>query len=207
MSRGVYQVSLGFSREEVSLGTHICLVYTNEEERIDLLLKFLLSGMQSGERAACFSDNVTEEMVQAFFKHYGVSYDECKEKNAIFLARTSDVYFEGGSFNPEKMLKRLSVFYNESLNAGFTASRVIGEMIKEIEVVPNGNRLMEYESRITLQVRDEPMTTVCLYNANEFDGATIMNVLKVHPKMIVNGSVVHNPFYIKPEEYLKGLLI
>ena len=30
----------------------------------------------------------------------------------------------------------------------------------------------------------------------------IMDILKVHPYMIIKGSVVHNPFFIPPEEYL-----
>jgi hypothetical protein len=29
-----------------------------------------------------------------------------------------------------------------------------------------------------------------------------MEVLKVHPMMVVRGSVVRNPFYLPPEEYL-----
>lgn len=51
-------------------------------------------------------------------------------------------------------------------------------------------------------LRDHPITTVCQYDANSFDGATIMEVLKVHPKMIVNGAVINNPFFIEPEDYL-----
>ena len=87
---------------------------------------------------------------------------------------------------------------------GFSAARVIGEMIPEIKHIPGGERLLEYESRISILLRDRPVTSICQYDANEFDGATIMDVLKVHPKMIVNGAVINNPFFIKPEEYLKG---
>ena len=51
------EVSLGFIDERVPVGTHMCLIFTKEEERIDSLLKFLLSGLQEGERTACFSEN------------------------------------------------------------------------------------------------------------------------------------------------------
>jgi hypothetical protein len=56
-----------------------------------------------------------------------------------------------------------------------------------------------------LLLKERPITAVCQYDANLFDGATIMEVLKVHPQMIVNGTVIHNPFYIPPEEFLKEL--
>jgi hypothetical protein len=51
-------------------------------------------------------------------------------------------------------------------------------------------------------LRDHPVTAVCQYDANSFGGATIMEVLKVHPKMIINGSVINNPFFVEPEDYL-----
>jgi hypothetical protein len=43
---------------------------------------------------------------------------------------------------------------------------------------------------------------VCQYDANRFDGATILKCLEVHPYMIVHGQVVHNPYYITPQEFL-----
>jgi hypothetical protein len=76
-------------------------------------------------------------------------------------------------------------------------------MTPEVEHVPGGDRLLEYESRVSLMVREKPVTAVCQYDANQFSGAAIMNILKVHPKMIVNGIVVHNPFFIEPEQFLK----
>jgi hypothetical protein len=47
-----------------------------------------------------------------------------------------------------------------------------------------------------------PVTAVCQYDARSFDGAVIMDILKVHPLMVIRGSVIHNPFFIKPEEFL-----
>jgi len=76
-------------------------------------------------------------------------------------------------------------------------------MIPEIETIAGGERLLEYESRVTLLLREKPVTAVCQYNANRFDGATIMDVLKVHPQMIVRDAIIYNPFFISPEEYLQ----
>jgi hypothetical protein len=61
---------------------------------------------------------------------------------------------------------------------------------------------MEYESRISLLLKDHPVTAVCQYDATAFDGATILQVLKVHPLMVIRGAVIHNPFFMPPEEIL-----
>lgn len=202
MSEQKQETNLGFSDKKVEVGTHMCLVFTKNEERIDSLLKFLLSGMQNNEQCACFSERITEDEIRSYFAEHNISYDERKKANAISLSGTSEVYFEGGKFDPERMLNTLAMFYTNSKKMGFKAARVIGEMTPEVENVPGGDRLLEYESRVSLLLKENPVTAVCQYDANEFDGATIMEVLKVHPQMLVNGSVIQNPFYIEPEEYL-----
>ena len=83
-----------------------------------------------------------------------------------------------------------------------TNVRVIGEMTPHVQHVDGGSRLCEYESKVSLLQRKYPVTAMCQYDANNFDGATIMEILRVHPLMVVRGTVVSNPFYIPPEEYL-----
>jgi hypothetical protein len=135
----------------------------------------------------------------------GLSFGQLTESKALIKAGTSEVYFQNGCFEPEYMLGLLRQFYQDSVDEGFTAARVIGEMIAAVHHMKGGYRLMEYESRISLMMRECPITAVCQYDANAFDGATIMQVLKVHPLMVIRGAVVHNPYFIPPEDYLKQI--
>ena len=188
--------------EKVCAGAHICQIYSDDDERIDSLLKFLLSGVQTGERTICFSEKMDEETLEAFFSEHQISYDAYKQKRAIALSGTREVYFQDDIFDPDRMLNTLTYYHQESLELGFPAARVIGDMAPEVQTVSGGNRLLEYESKVSMLLRDRPVTAVCQYDARQFDGATIMDVLKVHPQMIVRGSVVHNPFFISPEDFL-----
>ena len=43
----------------------------------------------------------------------------------------------------------------------------------------------------------------CQYDARRFDGATLFDVLNVHPMMIIRGQVVRNPYYVEPEHFLE----
>ncbi len=183
----------------------MCLVFSDDNERRESLLKFLLSGLQNGERTACFSSRITEKELRDYFGKNDISYDERKEEKAVSLSGTSEVYFENNKFDPDRMINLLTAYYDEAMDLGFNGARVIGEMIPEVEQVEGGDRLTEYESKVSMLLRDHPVTAVCQYDANRFDGATIMEVLKVHPQMIINGAVVSNPFFIQPEEYLKNI--
>lgn len=71
--------------------------------------------------------------------------------------------------------------------------------------IPGSEKLIEYESRLNLLVEQNPITLICQYDANRFDGATIYDVLNVHPMMIVRGQVVRNPYYVPPAEFLASL--
>ena len=195
-------VDLGFAEAHLPLGTHICQIYSEDAERDNALLNFLMRGLQKGEQNACFSDNVTEESLKDFFAKHGVDFDDAKRSGAFSLSRTRDVYFPEGRFDPDIMLELLRSYHEDSVAAGYPAARVIGEMTAEINNVPGGSRLLEYESRVSILLKDHPVTAVCQYDARAFDGATVMDVLKVHPMMVVRGKIIHNPFFISPEEYL-----
>lgn len=195
-------IDLGFAEAHLPEGTHICQIYSNDEERDKSLLQFLLQGAIAKECGACFSENITREKMEYYFAEKGYSLTELFDAGALSLNKTSEIYFKDGEFNPDRMLELLEGFYSTSMEKGYTAARVIGEMSPEINEIPGGSRLLEYESRVSMLLRQSPVTAVCQYNAHNFDGATIMDVLKVHPMMVVHGAVVHNPFYIPPEEYL-----
>ncbi|KAF0235042.1 MAG: hypothetical protein FD177_201 [Desulfovibrionaceae bacterium] len=196
-------ISLGFTGQRFAPGVHICQIFSDDDERQAALLKFILSGLREGEGARCFSDNLAEEAVEEYLFRYGVSYQEARQSGALALARTKDVYFKDDAFDPDRMLGLLRAFQADTVAQGFSAARVIGEMTPDVQHIPGGSRLLEYEARVSLLLRECPVTAVCQYDARRFDGATIMDVLKVHPLMVVRGSVVHNPFFVAPEEFLQ----
>ncbi len=205
MTNHEHAVSLGFTGQTFAPGVHICQIFSDDDERQEAILKFILSGLQGHERTACFSEHTHEEAVEEFLSGYGISYADAKSSGALTLTGVHDIYFEGEEFNPERMLERIKGFHALAVKEGFNAARVIGEMLPEVHNLPGGSRLMEYESRVTMLLRDYPVTAVCQYDARAFDGETIMDVLRVHPLMVVRGSVVRNPFFIVPEDYLQHI--
>ncbi len=196
-------IEMGFTETRLPPGTHICQIYSDDEERGDSLRRFLLSGLQSDECTSCFSDKVDPAALERFFSEHQVSLAEAQESGAFSLSRTSEVYFEGGRFDPDRMLDLLASFYDEANEGDFSGARVIGEMTSDISDIEGGSRLLEYESRVSILLRDHPITAVCQYDAHSFDGDVLMDVLSVHPMMVVRGSIVMNPLYVQPEEWLQ----
>lgn len=202
MSQCAHEVSLGFAPQTFPAGVHICQIFSDDEERLDSLLGFLCSGLAAGERTACFTEKLDDSVLAEYLAAHGLSLDEARQKGHLTQAGTAEVYFQDNRFDPDRMLSLLKQFHEDSVAGGYPAARVIGEMSSDVEHIDGGSRLLEYESRVSLLLKEHPVTAVCQYDASAFDGATIMQVLKVHPLMVIHGAVVHNPYYMPPEEYL-----
>jgi hypothetical protein len=199
------QISLGFSGQQVSAGLHICQIFADDGEQMEVLLACLRSALQAGERVSCFSDRLDPALLADTLQANGISIDRATQSGALALARSSPAYFPDGSFVPERILAAISQYAAESLAQGYPAARVIGEMPPDVQRLPGGSRLLEYEARVSLLLEQHPVSATCQYDARLFDGATLMDVLKVHPLMIVRGSVIHNPFFIPAQTFLDSL--
>ena len=79
------------------------------------------------------------------------------------------------------------------MELGFQDAWVISEIPFEIQEISGGNRLVEYEYRLSLLLNDYPIISVCQYDARYFDGPTIKGILKAHPYIVIQGMVVRNP--------------
>jgi len=78
-------------------------------------------------------------------------------------------------------------------------ARVTGEMSWALRGYPGSERLMEYEARINKVVQTHPITAMCQYDANKFDGDLIFKALQGHPYMVMNAQLVKNPYYVGAE--------
>ncbi len=195
-------VNLGFTDEKFPKGTHICQIYSDDEERESALLAYILSGLRDNERISCLSDKSTKADIDDYLQHQGIDCDTCHASNQLTISATEASYFPNNRFDPESMLDNLKNFQLAADHDGQSGARIIGEMHPRINSIEGSDRLMEYEARVGLLQKEYPVTAVCQYNVSAFDGATIMKVLKVHPLMIVRGAVIRNPFFVPPEEIL-----
>jgi hypothetical protein len=62
---------------------------------------------------------------------------------------------------------------------------------------------MDYEARLTQLLVQHPYTACCQYDARRFSGQVLMDVLSVHPLMIVRGQLVKNPYFVEASVFLK----
>ena len=195
-------ISLGFTDEPASEGCHICYIYKDEAERHQVMAKYLASGLAAGEKVLYLVDVMTPAELRRNLRKLGVSVSARQE--SLTIADAASGYCPSGTFYPDEMLSLIQSFHLQAMAEGYAGSRGTGEMSWCLTGGrANRDDLMSYEARINLILKEHPYTTCCQYDATRFDGATIMDVLRVHPLMIVRGQLFRNPYFIDPAVFLE----
>jgi hypothetical protein len=187
---------------QLSGGDHVCVFCRGNGERDELLLPFLADGLSAGHKCLAVVDtSEPQDVVQALGPAAGA---QPAEQLTVLASR--DVYLTERGFDMESMLG----FYGDQLRqvatgrSPYRCIRTAGEMTWALRDIPGVEDLLTYEARVNQVLADHPQAAIslCLYDVDRFDGELIVGVLRTHPKMVVAGTVVDNPFYVQPDEFL-----
>jgi hypothetical protein len=182
-------------------GHHICGFYRKPVERDDILVPFLTDGLKAGDKCTCVVDSCTPEHVLA-------RLGERIEVGPFVSGRQLDVldaestYLADGGFLPERMLKFWEAKAQQGPcghGAGF--ARNVGDMSWARRDPSAVDDLIGYESELNRIMSNFPQVNLCLYDLSRCSGELIMDVLKTHPKALLGGMIIDNPYYLSPDEF------
>jgi hypothetical protein len=64
---------------------------------------------------------------------------------------------------------------------------------------------LEYETRVNYAVAKYTDPVICTYDLTNFSASLVMDMLRVHPVVIVGGVLQENPFFVPPDQFLLEL--
>ncbi|MDD2733317.1 MAG: MEDS domain-containing protein [Desulfuromonadaceae bacterium] len=198
------EIGRGFA-EAIPECHHLCLIYDSEEQRRKIVSEYLATGLKQGELVRYFTDTTSAQELRAWILDTGIDLPKAEENGAFAILKAESSYCPSGRFVPQEVIKKMVSRYAAARDAGYHGSRACGEMSWTLRDIPGAENFLEYEVRINMITETFPYIGMCQYDSRLFDGATLFNVLQVHPFMIAQGQIVRNPFYLKPEEFLAKL--
>jgi hypothetical protein len=188
-------VCLGFTDEPYPAGTHICYLYNDEEERRQILPLYARQALLANEAFSYVADVPSRAELPAVLERLDLATAARERPTRMEVAITAEGYFPTGCFDPDDMIARLREAYEQCLATGLAGVRFAGEMTWALRGIPGADRILEAETRINELIKEAPMTIMCQYDLNKFDGGLIYDVLNAHPVVIVGGHILRNPFY------------
>jgi len=194
-------VALGIPGVQLSPGDHICAFYPSLAERDEILIPFLREGLEAGDKCICVVDGTNPEAVLAALGA-DIELGPLLERRQLDVQRSQDTYLRGGGFSTGGMLDFWDRSVGGAVAGGFGFARAVGEMTWALRQMPGVEELVGYEAQLNRLLPRYPQVILCLYELDRFSGEVLVDVLKTHPKVLLGGMVLENPYYLEPDEFL-----
>ncbi len=188
--------------DEIGLlpGSHVCAFYRGDTDRDRLLSGYFGAGLTAGDKCVCVVDSASTAEWLAALPRAGGEPGPLDGQLDIHLPEST--YLAGGEFTTSDML----TFWTENMIKaevdGYTFCRLAGEMTWALRDAPGVEHLVGYESELNRVTASCPVIVLCLYDLDRFSGEVVVNIVKTHPQVLVQGILVENPYYVGPDEFL-----
>jgi hypothetical protein len=181
-------------------GDHICAFYRGREQRDDVLLPFLREGIRAGDKCLCVLDDPDVERVVGPLSLV-VDVEGSRRCGQVELLTSDEAYLPDAVFRPDRMIDFWEVCVGDALNqAGYDFVRAVGEMTWALRDLPGVEYLVRYEAELNRFLPRYPQVILCLYDLERFtDGHMLMELLRTHPKVLMSGQLLENPWYLAPD--------
>jgi DcmR-like sensory protein len=169
-------------------GDHICGFYTGEAARDELTAMWVAEGARAGHKCVCFVEDSP-----VLRRRFDAEIPEQVEH--VEFRNVEDAYLPGGTFCKDTMLARLQESVTEATDAGYPGVRLLGDMSWVIRDGVDTSEVWAYEAEVNALSPQHPAFFICLYDLDRFDGSLVIEVLRTHAKVLLNGLVINNPYY------------
>lgn len=186
----------------IELHDHVCLIYSNEAERLAAEVPFFKAGLVAGERCIAIADAEAAQALLRALADAGLDSNAALARGALVLLDQRNGYLRGGRFDPDDMRDLLEQACAAAEEAGFSGLRVAGEMSWVLGEEPGVERFLEYEAGLAEFFATHPIAAICEYDRRRFPAELLHEAVHAHPLVMIDGVVCENHLHIPPEALL-----
>jgi|GEM_PF-3181619 len=188
-------------------GDHLCHLFSTQEQRVEVAYTFLRDGLERGERTVYVSDGVKgEEDLRSLFAGRGLDTRKYAESGQLLLYEPGNIFLAGESFSPSVSLASWREEARRASSDGWPALRVLADMSWALRKPPGWGLLAEYEAEINRLPGAESCLFLCQYDRRRFDPQFLLDLLRTHPRVLVDSELYDNIYYLPPGEFLDNML-
>lgn len=167
-------------------------------------MPFFKEGFERGEKLFHIVDaRLHDEHLRAC-RECGIDVDTAEQSGQLEIRHWEDAYLKDGYFDGDRMIRILGETL-ESNREKYSLTRLMGNMEWALETVPGVTDIVEYETKLNYVIPKYPDPVICVYDLNRHSGSVVMDILRTHPMVIINGVLQENPLYVPPDEFLQEL--
>jgi hypothetical protein len=184
---------------------HVCAFFHNREEEYRVLLPLAKEGFERGEKVLHIVDPAHRPERMRRLEEVGISPAAARSPGQVEVRTWEDWPLRGGRLDREAMLAVLSEVLTDGKADGFGLTRFWSNMEWALEDGLGEQTLVEFEARVNHILPSNDDLVVCAYDLTKFSAGVMMDVLRTHPLVIIDGFLHENPFFVPPDEFLREL--
>lgn len=183
---------------------HVCAFFHSRDEQNKILMPFFKEGVDRGEKIFHIVDARLHDDHLSACHDYGIDVETAQTSGQLEVRHWEDAYLKDGYFDGDRMIRIL-----EETLAGnrqqYGLTRLMGNMEWALETVPGVTDIIEYETKLNYVSPRYPDPFICVYDLNRHSGSVVMDILRTHPMVIINGLLQENPLYVPSDIFLEEL--
>ncbi|GHS88778.1 hypothetical protein AGMMS50218_13440 [Actinomycetota bacterium] len=181
---------------EIHPGTHFCALYWGTQERDRLLVSFMREGLRRGDQCVCLIDDL--EPVRIRQRAYGpAGPGDTRRSGQLGVHPALGAHLR--TAHSVQQVISLLVTDLPSAAAGSPLLRVAGEMSR-VPHEPGATELHVYESVVSRVLAELPALFLCMHDLQRFRVDMLVDVLRIHSTVLLDGSVLHNSHRLEPAD-------
>lgn len=176
-------------------GDHVCAIYSNETELVQIVSDFLAEGLHKSERCWYLPASDNPSAIRRALKERRIDVMRATERGALRILSSDAAYSVRGDFDPEDTLAVFSSAIEQALSDGFSGFRAAANMSWALDLENGAERLITYEALLRSLFSSARAIGLCLYDRQRMPLAVIDGALSTHPVVRANSSYRINAFY------------
>jgi len=183
---------------------HIAALFGSSTERYRVLAPFVAEGLDRGEKVLHIADTRERDAHLKGWREEGVSLDEPLSTGQLELASWEDHYLVEQRFDRDRMARTIRDICTPA-DSIESQLRLVADMEWALGECPGVEELIEYESRMNGILAGYRDVVICAYDTTRFSAATILDVIRSHPAVIIGGKLMENSLYTPTDELVEQL--
>jgi hypothetical protein len=183
---------------------HVCAFFANDDDEYRVLLPFIREGLSNGDKSVQVINSGARQNHLQRLAAAGIDSTAHQQSGQLQIRINFEVYLREGHFDQDRMLAAFEEMAASARSAqGFPMSRIVCRMDWASGDQSRIQDVIEFESRVNDVWRRYDDAVICTYHLGQLAGDAVIDIMRTHPMVIIGGHLQQNPFFTRPEEFLR----
>ena len=184
---------------------HICAFFNSLDEQHRVLRSFFKEGFERGDKVFHI---VASELWEDHLKRLaeaGINAQQAMGTGQLELQRWQDAYLRDDRFDRDVMLNLIEEVFQAGTAAGYPLTRLFSRVESELVDKAGIDNWLEFETRCNYVFPKYKDPVICNYDLSKFSASFVMDIMRIHPVVIIGSTLRENPFFVPPDQFLLEL--